>query len=195
MQPEHNSKMKIRIFDRVLDTDADPVLSTEQDGDVRRERRRSENGTPYEIEIDIAAEASRAAKLLGAGSAKRAAAIGGRSRSDAKLAALAKNRESSDGRSPTTPDGVARLPLRKALESIFGKPLPKEGPVAKLVHKMSSGAVVRRTWPLVAPDVPPERSEEIAALVERLASVLDSIRAQRAAPSQEDDLDFVPSGQ
>jgi len=191
MQPEHNSRMKIKVLGRTLDTSSDAVLASESSGAVRRERRRAADGTDYEIEESVGEEASRAAKLLGAGSAKRAGTIGGRSRSDAKLAALAKNRESSDGRTPTTPDGVARLPLRKALESVFGKPLPKDGPVAKLVHKMSSGAVVRRAWPLVAPEIPPERNEEIAGLVETLAAVLDSLRAKR----QEDGVVFVPSEQ
>lgn len=170
--------MKIRFpaSSAVLEPDKDELLSATDSGDLRVETRRAPCGVEYVVERDAKEERSRAAAALGAESAVRAGSIGGRSTSEAKLAAIAKNREKSDGRAPTTPDGIARLPLRKALEGVFGKPLPKDGPVAKLVHKMSSGAVVRRAWPLVAPNVPPDRNEEIAGLVEALARVLDSLR-------------------
>ncbi len=187
----NNAKpMKIRFptSSAVLEPDKDELLSATDSGDLRVETRRAPCGVEYVVERDAKEERSRAAAALGAESASRAGKIGGAkggaSRSEAKLAALARNRENSDGRTPSTPDGIARLPLRKALEGIFGKPLPKDGPVAKLVHKMSSGAVVRRAWPLVAPNVPPDRIEEIAGLVEALARVLDSLRDAKHAPPQ-----------
>jgi hypothetical protein len=176
----NNAKpMKIRFpaSSAVLEPDKDELLSATDSGDLRVETRRAPCGVEYVVERDAKEERRRAAAALGAESAARAGSIGGRSTSEAKLAAIAKNREKSDGRAPTTPDGIARLPLRKALEGIFGKPLPKEGPVAKLVHKMSSAAVVRRAWPLVEPTVPEDRRAEIGALVEKLAATLESLRA------------------
>lgn len=182
--------MKIRFpaSSAVLEPDKDELLSATDSGDFRVETRRAPCGVEYVVERDAKEEMSRAAATLGSAvpieARRRGGAKGGLSRSEAKLAAVARNIALSDGRTPSTPDGIARLPLRKALEGIFGKPLPKDGPVAKLVHKMSSGAVVRRAWPLVSPNVPPDRNEEIAGLVEALARVLDSLRDAKHAPPQ-----------
>lgn len=112
---------------------------------------------------------------------------GGSRRSPAQLAALAKNRRNCDGRTPTTPDGIARKALRNALEAIFGKPLPKEGAVARLVHKMSSARTLRRVWPAVAEQLPPNEIEPVRAKMEALVAVLETTGgpAARRAPSQD----------
>lgn len=106
---------------------------------------------------------------------------GGRSKSKAKLDAIAENRKKGDGRKPTTPDGIARKALRNALEGIFGKPLPKEGPVSRIVHKMSSANVVRRVWPTVAENLPPSEIIAIHEKVEELIKILESTGGKSSA--------------
>ena len=112
---------------------------------------------------------------------------GGSRRSPAQLAALARNRRNCDGRKPTTPDGIARKALRNALEAILGKPLPKEGPVARIVHKMSSANVVRRVWPAVAEKLPPSEIVAVHEKVEELIKVLESTGGKSSARSASDD--------
>jgi len=98
---------------------------------------------------------------------------GGSRRSPAQLAALARNRRNCDGRKPTTPDGIARKALRNALEAVFGKPLTKEGPIAKVIHKMSSANVIRKAWPDVERLLPPSSVEDINEKVVALIDVLE----------------------
>lgn len=164
----------------LIDPDNDTVLDRSETQESRRERRIAPSGVEYVVERDVKEEMSRAAATLGSAvpieARRRGGAKGGLSRSEAKLAAVARNIALSDGRTPSTPDGIARLPLRKALESVFGKPLPKQGPIAKLVHKMSSARVLRKTWPAVEQDIPQERRREIAGLVDALADTLDRMR-------------------
>ena len=215
----NNAKpMKIRFpaSSAVLEPDKDELLSATDSGDLRVETRRAPCGVEYVVERNVKEERSRAAAALGSATTtearirggKNGGAKGGLSKSPAKLAALAANREHSDGRPPSTPDGIARLAFRKKLEELFGKPLPKDGPVAKLVHKMSSGAVVRRAWQEMARDnesLPEETKQHwmdmapaLYQLMEALAKTLDGLREQKRAEKEQrfkpefDESDFVP---
>ena len=214
MQTRHN-KMRIIVrspIKAVLDLDNDQLVAPHDYGEIRTEDRQTQDGVQYTVERNVKEERSRAAAALGAESAARAGKIGGAkgglSKSPAKLAALAANREHSDGRPPSTPDGIARLAFRKKLEELFGKPLPKEGPVAKLVHKMSSAAVIRRAWQEMARDnesLPEETKQhwmdmapDLYQLMEALAKTLDGLREQKRAEKEQrfkpefDESDFVP---
>ena len=210
---DNANPMKIRFpaSSAVLEPDKDELLSATDSGDLRVETRRAPCGVEYVVERNVKEERRRAAAALGAESAARAGKIGGAkgglSKSPAKLAALAANREHSDGRPPSTPDGIARLAFRKKLEELFGKPLPKEGPVAKLVHKMSSAAVVRRAWQEMARDnesLPAETKQrwidmapDLYQLMEALAKILDDLREQKRAEKEQrfnpiDESDGIP---
>lgn len=149
-----------------------------RDDGTRVETYRTPLGLEYQLEL-AQGETSRATfselgRLGGLAGGKKGGAIGGRSKSEKKLSALAQNRQNSDGRTPTTPAGLARLPLRKALETIFGKPLPKtDAPIRFLMSPMSSARVVRRAWEELQDRAPEDRRAEIAALVENLARTID----------------------
>ena len=98
---------------------------------------------------------------------------GGLTKSAARARASAENGRMRGGRPPTTPDGIARHTLRVALEQVLGKPLPKEGPVAKLVHKMSSANVIRNVWPDIERLLPPNSVNDINEKVVALIDVLE----------------------
>ncbi len=98
---------------------------------------------------------------------------GGLTKSAARARASAENGRMRGGRPPTTPDGKARHALRVALEQVLGKPLPKEGPVAKLVHKMTSANVIRNIWPDIERLLPPNNIENVNEKVVALIDVLE----------------------
>ena len=180
MQPKSTS-MRIHIKDPacVLDPGTDELLETmKRDDGTRFETYRTPLGREYRLEIDKGEPSRSTFAELGRLGGRKGGEIGGRSTSEKKLAALAQNRRNSDGRTPTTPAGLARLPLRKALETIFGKPLPKtDAPIRHLVSPMSSARVVRRAWDELQERAPEDRRAEISALVENLARTLDAVRA------------------
>ncbi len=188
MNANPKTPMIIRIPPHILDTSNDPLVNVAEKNGIRTEHRRAADGAEYEVEVNVSDEVRQAASVFGRiggriGGAKGGRASGSLPRTEKQLEALEKARASGNGRKPSTPDGEARRPLRKALEEFFGRPLPNDGVVSKLVHKMSSANVVRKTWPLVAERVPEDRRDEIGALVENLAKVLDSLHESKKKPA------------
>lgn len=155
--------MQILVLGHRLDPDADAAIAppVEQDG-MNLSRRRARDGTEYSVMYFPNEERRRAYSWIGRISTEKK-----------RAAAIAAGR-ASQGRPPTTPTGAARKDLRNALEAVFGKPLPKEGPVAKLVGHLSSVAVLRRAWPEVEPQLPEDRRAPVGALVEALVAVLEN---------------------
>ena len=155
--------MQILVLGHRLDPDADAAIAppVEQDG-MNLSRRRARDGTEYTVLTVPNEEKKRAYSWIGRVSTEK------------KRAASAANGRKFGGRPPATPQGVARSNLRKSLESVFGRPLPKDGPIFRLVSPQSSVAVLRRAWTEVEPQLPEDRRASVGALVEVLVAVLEN---------------------
>ncbi len=72
------------------------------------------------------------------------------------------------GRKASTPGGVIRTRLRRALEEVYGRPLPKDDAILKLMHGNSTPKRRAGAWSAIRESVPEEKRAGIEAILAEL---------------------------